>query len=123
MTGKLQPLLVLHSLVGRDAVVLGNGDQAQAGGGSRSATAIRPRLRSTKRSGSPAGCGTQDVLELIDGHAELPFEVIERVTCPEALEHIVDARAAPFEDRRPKARFGSATTAVCSYAGTWMSAA
>ena len=74
-------------------------DQAQAGGAERSGTTTRPGLRSTKTSGSASGCDTQDVLELIDGRAEPPLEVIERVASPEAFEHIINAGPAAFEDR------------------------
>src|SRR5919106_1730182 len=62
----------------------------------------RPRLRSRKRSGSPSRCDTHDVLELLGGDAELVAELVERLTGPEAPEHVLDAGPASLEHRSPE---------------------
>ena len=63
---------------------------------------MRPRLRLTKRAGSPTGCDTQDVLELGARNAELVGECFEVVASPEASEDVADTRPAAAEDRLPK---------------------
>src|SRR5579859_4458244 len=65
-------------------------------------TLMRPRLRSTKRSGSPTGCDTQDVLEFGTRNAELVGECVEVVAGPEATEDVADPCTAAAEDRLPE---------------------
>ncbi len=73
---------------------------------SRRATLMRPKLRSRNRSGSPSGCGTENVLELATRYAELLGELFERLAGPEAFEHVFDAGAASLEDRGTKCAGG-----------------
>jgi integrase len=69
---------------------------------SKPGTWMRPRLRSMKRSGSPAGCDTQRVLKVCDRHSELLRHHFEVVACPEALQRISDMSTAMTKDRLPK---------------------
>src|SRR5437660_11371493 len=62
-------------------------------------TRTRPRLRSRKRSGSPSGCDTQDVLELGDGDTELLGHRSEVVPRPETLQDVAQPGATPSENR------------------------
>src|SRR5581483_303214 len=65
-------------------------------------TRTRPRLRSRKRSGSPSGCDTEDVLELGDGDAVLLGHRSEVVPGPETLQDVTQPGAPPNEDRLAK---------------------
>ena len=88
LTSISEPRLVGDSFVFGYAVPFGKRDDSPASR-RRVGTWIRPRLRSRKRSGSPAGCGTEDVLNLRDWHAELCREGVDVVAGPESLKHVV----------------------------------
>ena len=51
-----------------------------------------------KRSGSPAGCGTERVLDLDRGDAELGDECLDCVSDPESLKQVAQSCAAMSED-------------------------
>jgi hypothetical protein len=55
-----------------------------------------------KRSGSPAGCDTQRVLEVCYRDSELLRHNFEIVACPEALKSISDTSTAMTKDRLAK---------------------
>src|SRR4051812_40301749 len=55
-----------------------------------------------KRSGSPAGCGTQRVLDLCRRHAELGAEGLDVVSHPEPLENVTQPGGTVHEDRLPE---------------------
>jgi len=55
-----------------------------------------------KRSGSPAGCGTECVLDLGRRHAELGDECLDVIASPEAFENVAQARGTVRKDRLPE---------------------
>lgn len=78
--------------------MLGQGRESEPGCSTRSRDRDASQA-AVERSGSRSGCDTQDVLELVARDAEVGSEPIERLAGPEAIEHVVDARTAPLEDR------------------------
>lgn len=59
---------------------------------------MRPKLRSMKRSGSPTGCDTNDVLEVCYLDSELLRHILEVFPGPEPLKRVGDTSAAVTED-------------------------
>jgi hypothetical protein len=53
-----------------------------------------------------SGCDTDRVLDLIAGQAELIGDRVDRLACPEKVDHVVDRGAAAGESRAPEAVVG-----------------
>src|SRR5687768_1203910 len=69
---------------------------------SASGTTWRPRLRSMKNSGGEAEGNPDHVLHLLGGHAEVAGDIGEAVAGLEAVDEILDARAAVHDERLPE---------------------
>jgi len=64
--------------------------------------ALRPR----KSLGGCSGCDTDRVLDLIAGQAELAGDRVDRLACPEQVDHVVNGSPATGESRTPEAVVG-----------------
>jgi hypothetical protein len=53
-----------------------------------------------------SGCDTDRVLDLIAGQAELPGDRVDRLACPEQVDHVVNGGAAAGESRTSEAVVG-----------------